>query len=271
MDSIRPGFRRRPRRVPEPRAERDALAGRPRLLALAALAQVAGGGIACGAALAVARLAATPVPLVAVAACAGAAAAAFGARLGLPRWWRVIHGALPPAAWAALTLDIGPAWYLGAFALTLLVFGAAAGGAVPLYLSSRHDIAALCDLIPDGAPVRVLDAGCGVGSVLAGVRARRPRAVLEGLECSLLPWLAAWLRAGGRRRGWRVQWGSFWRRDLSRYDLVYVFLSPAPMARVWDKARREMRPGTLLVSNRFVVPGVAPLRTVAGCLHVWRM
>jgi hypothetical protein len=31
--------------------------------------------------------------------------------------------------------------------------------------------------------------------------------------------------------------------------VVYAFLSPAPMAALWDKVRREMRAGSLFISN----------------------
>ena len=55
--------------------------------------------------------------------------------------------------------------------------------------------------------------------------------------------------------------------------------SPAAglMTRLWDKARREMRPGALFVSNTFAVPGVAPAYTLPvgdrmrSVLYVWRM
>ncbi len=36
---------------------------------------------------------------------------------------------------------------------------------------------------------------------------------------------------------------------------MYAFLSPVPMPAVWAKAIAEMRPGSLLVSNSFEVPG----------------
>jgi len=54
---------------------------------------------------------------------------------------------------------------------------------------------------------------------------------------------------------WR--WGDLWRTELSAYDVVYAFLSPVPMAALWEKAQREMRPGTLFISNSFAVPDVA--------------
>jgi len=260
---------------PEPLPAASGPAPRWRVLALAGAAQFGGAIVALGAALAARSGFAPVLPAPALALAAGAVAAATGAAFALPRWWRVIHLLLPLLAWGALVLGPDPAWYLAAFVGSVLVFGAAPGSAVPLYLSSAADVEALSALVPAGAPVRVLDAGCGTGTVLAGLRSRRPDALLEGIESSVLPWLAARVRMAARR-GCGVRWGSLWRADFGAYDVVYAFLSPAPMARLWDKARREMRPGSVLVSNRFPVPGIAPtgaVRTGAGgrCLYVWRM
>ena len=47
-----------------------------------------------------------------------------------------------------------------------------------------------------------------------------------------------------------------WSADISSADIVYVFLSPEPMPAIHDKARREMKPGSLLVSNSFAIPGL---------------
>ena len=55
-----------------------------------------------------------------------------------------------------------------------------------------------------------------------------------------------------------LRYRSLWREPLGDYDVVYCFLSPAPMAELWAKARREMRPGSLLVSNSFPIEGVTP-------------
>ena len=46
------------------------------------------------------------------------------------------------------------------------------------------------------------------------------------------------------------------------FDVVYCFLSPAPMARLFAKAAAEMKPGSLFVSNSFAVPGQSPGRIV---------
>jgi hypothetical protein len=244
-------------------------AGRGRVLALAAAAQLAGVAIAACFALAL------PLAPLGAAVLAGAAAALMGRLLRLPRWWRAIHFLLPVLACCGLSLAIAPGWYLAAFAALLLLFGPTMQTSVPLYLSGRRELESLASLIPEGAAVRVLDAGCGIGSALAALHAQRPAARLEGVESAILPWLAARLRAAWWPERFRVVLGSLWRRDFGGYDVVYAFLSPVPMARLWRKARAEMRPGSLLVSNRFAVPGRPPAVTLdtgdGRCLYAWRM
>jgi hypothetical protein len=51
---------------------------------------------------------------------------------------------------------------------------------------------------------------------------------------------------------------SFWDGDLGRYDVVFAFLSPAVMAELGEKVRREMRPGSLFISSSFPVPDWEP-------------
>ena len=57
--------------------------------------------------------------------------------------------------------------------------------------------------------------------------------------------------------------GDYESLDFADYDAVFAYLSPAAMTALWRKARREMRPGTRLVSNTFAVPGVEPDETHA--------
>ncbi|MDP3440867.1 MAG: class I SAM-dependent methyltransferase, partial [Azonexus sp.] len=55
---------------------------------------------------------------------------------------------------------------------------------------------------------------------------------------------------------WR--WEDMWQVRLDDFDVVYAFLSPAPMPRLWEKIQAEMKPGSLFISNSFPVPGVVP-------------
>lgn len=185
----------------------------------------------------------------------GGIAAAMGWAAALPWWWLPMLLACAPAALFATTLDL-PAvlWLLGAGGL-FLVFRGAIHDRVPLFLSDDEAVSALLGLLPDDRPISFADLGCGTGTVLRAVRAKRPIARLYGVENALLTYLlAAW---NLREAAVGLRLGTLWDTRLGDYDIVYAFLSPAAMPRIWQQAQQQMRPGTLLISNSFAVPGVA--------------
>ncbi|WP_407278868.1 class I SAM-dependent methyltransferase [Aromatoleum evansii] len=192
------------------------------------------------------------------------------------RWWLLIHAAFAPLLVVAGRADIAPAWYLAAFMLLLLVFWTSFRTQVPLYLSNHTTIGALAALLPAGRPVRVLDLGSGTGSLLRGLARLRPDGRFDGVEAAPAPWLLSRLlgRAADRIS---VRRGDFFAESWAPYDLVYAFLSPVPMARVWHKAEQELAPGALVVSNSFPIPGRRPDEVVevgdgrATRLYVYRV
>lgn len=232
--------------------------------------------LAAGAALLALRLSGAfqaPAPAVLIA--HGLLAAALGACLRLPVWWLPINFLFIPAAVMLRELELPPALFIGGFILLALVFWTTFRTRVPLYPSSREAGEKLAELVPQTPGVRLLDLGCGFGGLLRQLRGLRPRAKLEGVEIAPLPALVAWLRLRGLEQC-KLRRADFWHTDLSQYDVVYAFLSPAPMSALWEKVRSEMRPGTLFVSNSFAVPGTEPDRIVpfdgaASRLYVWRL
>ena len=169
------------------------------------------------------------------------------------RWWVVIHGLLPVAIAAGLQLHINPNWYLILLGLLLLVFGPSFKSRVPLFLSSAPVAEAVSALIGKQS-MRVLDFGSGTGKLLLPLARRFPGHRFEGVEAALIPYLISRILLM-RFKNVSIRLGSFWNQSLSGYDVVYAFLSPAPMPELWEKAKREMRKGTLLISNSFEVPG----------------
>ena len=206
----------------------------------------------------------------------GLSAAVLGAVAGLPVWWLPINLVFAPAAHAVLGWHIPAVAYLVAFCLLFAFNAGAWRHRVPLFLSSAKVTAALSALLPARAGLRFLDLGCGTGSVLSELARARPDGSYHGIETAPLTYGLSWWRTR-RCAAVRVTWGDFWAVDFSHYDVVYAYLSPEPMARLWEKARREMKPGSLLVSNTFAIPGVAPAYALpAGdrmrsTLLVWRM
>jgi SAM-dependent methyltransferase len=106
-----------------------------------------------------------------------------------------------------------------------------------------------------------VDLGCGFGGPVAHLAKARPDGVFVGVEASPFTCLVAWLRCLPRTNA-QIRLGSLWRTDLAGFDVVYAFLSPVPMAALWAKARRELRPGSRFISHSFEVPGATPQRVV---------
>lgn len=227
------------------------------------------------------RLAGLPPSPLSLALACGALATVLSRLAGMARWWLAIQFLFVPALVLVLALKLPPNFFLGAFVVMLVVYWSTFRSQVPLYLSSRQVWQALETLLPQAAPdktFRFADLGCGLGGVLAHLARARPDGRYQGVETAPLPFLLSWLRIRlGGYRNCSVRWGSLWDCDLAPYDVVFAYLSPVPMDRLWHKVSREMRPGSLFISNTFMVPEQPPLYTYTlddlhrSTLYIWRM
>ncbi len=224
----------------------------------AALIAQAGGVAVAGLAL----LAFTPLrdqPLLAVALQAGVAAVTALFQRA-PPWWLAIHLGFMPLLLLARRLHLPPLAWLAGFVVLYLIFGRTDKSRVPLYLTNAATAREIAVLL---APTfqRVIDLGCGNGGLLRQLAHLRPDCRFVGYEHAPLTWL--WARVMCRHLpNVDIRYGSFWTHPLKDYDLVYAFLSPAPMAELWTKARKEMQRGARLVSNSFAVPEIRPERLI---------
>jgi len=184
------------------------------------------------------------------------AAALLGAALAFlhsARWRRLMVAlGFPLSMLLAGGAAAWPAWaWLLPLALLLLAYPRRSWGDAPLFPTPRHALQELRQLLPLADGERVLDAGCGLGHGLRELRRCYPQAQLQGIEWSpLLARLAGWLCPWAQ-----IERGDMWAQSWQPFGLVYVFQRPESMARVWAKARAEMRPGTSLVSLDFEIEG----------------
>lgn len=207
-------------------------------------------------------------PLLLAAAAQGVLAAAFGHRFGLSRWWLLINFAFVPALIALSAYKIPPWGYLVGFLVLLLLNWNSFGGGVPLYLTGDGTRRKLEEILNTRGPAfRFIDLGSGLAGTLCQLSRRYPQARFEGVETAPLVFAASWFRCLFRKNC-HVRYRSLWKVDLSRYDIVYCFLSPVPMPELWKKARAEMKKQSLLVSNTFEIPGVAPKQVIE--MKDWR-
>jgi len=206
----------------------------------------------------------------------GLVAARLGRGLGMDFWWFPINALFVPSLVWMLGLGLPSHYPLGAFCLLASVYWGVSRTRVPLFLSNRAAARAVASLLPQERGFTFVDLGSGLGGMLSSLARARPSGRYFGVESAPVPFVLSWLRAL-RVQSFHVRWGKYEALDLGRYDVVYAYLSPAAMTGLWDKARREMRAGSLLISNGFAIPDVPPALTLAtgtrGCtnLLLWRM
>lgn len=209
----------------------------------------------------------------------GGIAAAFSRIAGLAGWWLLIQLLFAPALVLMLALHIPPGIFLLTFLILLVVYWSTFRTQVPLYLSSNQVWHALESQLPDPTATpefQFIDLGSGLGGVLTHLARARPDGHYSGVESAPLPFLWSWLRTR-KYHNCNVHWGSLWNCNLAEYDVVFAYLSPVPMEKLWHKARTEMRPGSLFISSTFAVPDQTAHQTlqVADLHHstllIWRM
>ena len=205
----------------------------------------------------------------------GACAALLARLFRLAAWWCAIVFVFPSAVLMARGVNLPPGVFLGLFVLFLLVYWSTFRTQVPYYPSGRAAWDAVADLLPADRPLAIADVGSGLGGLVLDLARRRPDCQVDGIELAPLPWLASRLRAalsGSRARFLRADYETV---NFGHYDVVFAYLSPAAMTGLWRKAQAEMRPGSILLSYEFDIPGRLPDRRVATTksrkiLHLWQ-
>ncbi len=206
----------------------------------------------------------------------GSIAALYSRWFKLAPWWWLFQCLLPIALFATLTLHLPAYLYLAGFILLLLGYSPAFRTQVPYFPSSRATWQSLRLYLPADRRFKLIDIGSGTGGLLLNLAAHYPDGEFLGVELAPLICLVSRLRARMRRSRANFVHADYRDVDFSRYDVVFAYLSPAAMPALWQKARHEMRPGALLLSNEFEIPSQPADAVIheAGMrapLFVWNM
>ncbi|MGD9305869.1 MAG: class I SAM-dependent methyltransferase [Desulfobacterales bacterium] len=126
-----------------------------------------------------------------------------------------------------------------------------------LYVSSsRVRVVAALDAVPMKSGQLLLDIGCGDGRVLR-IASRRYGVQAIGYEVNWMAYIKARLLCMGDRNI-NIRRKNFWKENLSAADVVFCYLYPDVMKRLTKKLESDLRPGTVVVSCNFALPGFTP-------------
>lgn len=205
----------------------------------------------------------------------GLIAALLTACCRLARWWILIQLLFPVALLITVALQLPPFLFLIAFLVLLFFYWSTFRTQVPFYPSGLAVWNAVLTLLPSGQALNVIDIGSGMGGLALHLATHRPAAQITGIELAPLPWLISVVRSRYTSNMARFIRGNYEAVDLAHFDVVFAYLSPAAMPKLWQKAQQEMRPGALLLSYEFLIPNQVPDLTVlprphGPVLYGWR-
>lgn len=114
-------------------------------------------------------------------------------------------------------------------------------------------------LAPDTEDLSIVELGSGWGDLGRSIARTFPKARVQGFELSPFPYWFSKLR---QRRNLTFTRGDIFTQDLSGYDAVVYYLSPVVAERLSAKFKAELKPGTLIISNAFQLPGFDPVEVL---------
>lgn len=127
--------------------------------------------------------------------------------------------------------------------------------------SSRKQTKAILRLIPSDVSGTVYDLGSGWGTLALAVAKHLPQCHVIGFESSPIPYaISVILASFSQTRNLKFLRVDFLKTSVADAKLVLCYLYPGGMQKLKPKLERELRPGTLVISNTFSIPGWQPVQ-----------
>ena len=140
------------------------------------------------------------------------------------------------------------------FAIFLLFLIIAFITGAPFVPSTNPTAIAMIDAVPLKKGMTVYDLGSGDGKLLFLAEKKGVNAV--GIEIN--PFLVLWANflsiLRGKYPGVQTIWGDLWKTNVTKADVIYIYLLPWRMDHLAKKLTKECRKGTHIVSNSFIFP-----------------
>ncbi len=135
-------------------------------------------------------------------------------------------------------------------------------GITPTPTSSKVRRAVL-KALPFSVEGKIVELGSGWGHLTLALAKRYSKHPIDAYEISLIPFLISWLLI----RWKKLRWVHLFRKDffqvsLSDSGLIVCYLYPGAMQRLKEKFTEELKPGTLILTHTFAIPGWTPIQKV---------
>lgn len=136
-----------------------------------------------------------------------------------------------------------------------ITFSIASRSAAPWVPMRKTDVTRVVNILQSRnfTNKNFIELGSGDGRLLQAVAQAGWQAT--GYEISLLPLALSFFRWLGSSPKFRVKVKNLWKADLKSTDAVFIFLMPHSLPRFKEKVETELKPGALVISYVWPVPG----------------
>lgn len=100
----------------------------------------------------------------------------------------------------------------------------------------------------------IYDLGSGDGRVLFTAEKLGFKAV--GYEHALVPFLQSYIKKLITKSKVKITFGSFFKGNLNKADVIFVYLLPLIMKKLLQKIQNECKKGTIIISSGFEIEGL---------------
>lgn len=103
----------------------------------------------------------------------------------------------------------------------------------------------------------VYDLGCGDGRLLFEAE-KSVKIHAKGYELAPIPYFFAKIQQVFLKSKTNIQMANFFGADLKDANIIFCYLSPDIMVKLYKKIKKECKKGTKIISNTFSIHGVKP-------------
>lgn len=130
----------------------------------------------------------------------------------------------------------------------------------PFVPSNRRTLDLMLEVAHLKKGTLVYDLGCGDGRLL--IRAEKKYGIKGiGYENAPIAFLLGFLNKIIHRSHVSLRFKNFFKSSLKNANFIFLYLGPEVQVKLAPKLKKECRPGTLIISNTFHLPGFKPFKT----------
>ncbi len=141
---------------------------------------------------------------------------------------------------------------------------------VPFVKSSAKDLMPVLKKYGVTSKDILVDLGCGTGHILF---AAEKELGLQAIGYEYTSWNYYYSILKKKIVNSKIKFynSDFLKADLSHVTVVYTFLLTEVLPPIWEKLLKECKPGTLVITRGFAVPGVTPIEQIGkgGLKHLY--